>query len=120
MRCRVGRGLTHTASGRKLSYGALASAAAKQPVPSLDSVKLKDPKDYKIIGTSVPGVDSPKIVKGEPIFGIDMVVPGMLYAVFQKCPVFAARSPAPISTSSARCLACAMPSSSTAAAISPA
>jgi isoquinoline 1-oxidoreductase beta subunit len=78
----------HKASGRKASYGALASAAAKVPVPNLDSVKLKDPKDYTIIGHSVLGVDSPKVVKGEPLFGIDTVVPGMLYAVFQKCPVF--------------------------------
>jgi isoquinoline 1-oxidoreductase subunit beta len=78
----------HKASGRTLSYGALASAAAKVPVPSLASVKLKDPRDYKIIGHSTPGVDSPKVVKGEPLFGIDTVVPGMLHAVFQKCPVF--------------------------------
>ncbi len=78
----------HKASGRTLSYGALASDAAKVTVPNLDSVKLKDPKDYTIIGHSIPGVDSPKLVKGEPIFGIDTVVPGMLYAVFQKCPVF--------------------------------
>jgi len=78
----------HAATGRMLSYGALAAAAAKQPVPNLVSVKLKDPQDYKIIGHSVPGVDSPKLVRGEPIFGIDTVVPGMRYAVFQKCPVF--------------------------------
>jgi isoquinoline 1-oxidoreductase beta subunit len=78
----------HAASGRKLRYGALAAAAAKLPVPNLNSVTLKDPKDYKIIGHSIPGVDSPRIVKGEPMFGIDTVVPGMLYAVFQKCPVF--------------------------------
>src|ERR1035437_9359914 len=78
----------HKASGRTLSYGALAAAAAKLTVPNLNSVKLKDPKDYKIIGHSVPDVDSPLLVKGEPLFGIDIVVPGMLYAVFQKCPVF--------------------------------
>ena len=84
----VSGAVRHKASGRTLSYGALAAAAAKLPVPNLDSVKLKDPKDYKIIGHSIPGVDSPKLVKGEPMFGIDTVVPGMLYAVFQKCPVF--------------------------------
>ena len=58
------------------------------PVPDLTASKLKDPKEYTIIGQSIPGVDSPKLVKGEPLFGIDTVVPGMLYAVFQKCPVF--------------------------------
>ena len=78
----------HQPSGRMLTYGAVAAEAAQQPVPDLNSVKLKDPKDYKIIGTSIPGVDSPLVVKGEPLFGIDTVVPGMLYAVFQKCPVF--------------------------------
>ena len=87
--CETGSGaVRHMASGRRLSYGALAAAAARLPVPNLDSVKLKDPKDYKIIGHSIPGVDSPKLVKGEPLFGIDTVVPGMNYAVFQKCPVF--------------------------------
>lgn len=78
----------HQPSGRTISYGDLATAATKLPVPNLDSVELKDPKDYKIIGHSVQGVDSPKVVKGESLFGIDTVVPGMLYAVFQKCPVF--------------------------------
>jgi isoquinoline 1-oxidoreductase subunit beta len=78
----------HQPSGRTLSYGALAAAAAKLSVPNLDSVKLKNPKDYKIIGQSIPGIDSPKVITGEPLFGIDTVVPGMLYAVFQKCPVF--------------------------------
>jgi isoquinoline 1-oxidoreductase beta subunit len=81
----------HEASGRAISYGDLATAAAKLPVPDLGSVRLKDPKDYKIIGHSVPGVDSPKVVKGEPLFGIDTVVPGMRFAVFQKCPVFAGK-----------------------------
>ena len=73
---------------RALTFGSVAADAARLPVPDLDSVKLKDPKDYRIIGRSTPGVDSPRLVKGEPLFGIDTVVPGMLYAVFQKSPVF--------------------------------
>jgi len=78
----------HVPTGRVASYGMLASEAVTLPVPDLDRVKLKDPKDYKIVGQSIPGVDSPQLVKGAPLFGIDTVVPGMLYAVFQKCPVF--------------------------------
>jgi isoquinoline 1-oxidoreductase subunit beta len=87
--CETGSGeVRHIASGRKLSYGTLAARASKLPAPNLRNVKLKDPKNYRIIGHSIPGVDTPKIVRGEPIFGIDVAVPGMLYAVFQKCPVF--------------------------------
>ena len=78
----------HAPTGRTMTYGALAAKAATLHVPDLNKVTLKNPKDYKIIGHSTPGVDSPLLVKGEPLFGIDTVVPGMLYAVFQKCPVF--------------------------------
>jgi isoquinoline 1-oxidoreductase beta subunit len=82
----------HEASNRSLSYGELASKAATMPVPDLRSVKLKDPKDYKIIGTSTVGVETKDIVTGKPIFGIDVTVPGMLYAVFQRTPVLGGKA----------------------------
>ena len=78
----------HKKTGRSAGYGALAAAAATMPVPDLKSVTLKDPKDFQIIGQPIPGVDNEKIVTGEPLFGIDVEVLGMVYAVFQKCPVF--------------------------------
>src|ERR1700744_5482248 len=74
-------------SGRKLTYGQLAEKAASIPAPDVKTVTLKDPKGFKIIGNSVRGFDSPKIVKGQPIFGIDVTRPGMLYATIAQCPV---------------------------------
>ncbi len=87
--CTTANGVVfHAASGRKLGYGELAATAAALPAPDLKTVVLKNPKDFKIIGKSKRGVDSPRIVRGEPLFGIDVVVPGMRYAVFEKCPTF--------------------------------
>jgi isoquinoline 1-oxidoreductase subunit beta len=56
----------HLPSGRTLSYGALASEAATRPVPDVAAVKLKSPDEFRIIGHSIPGVDSPLVVKGAP------------------------------------------------------
>jgi isoquinoline 1-oxidoreductase beta subunit len=76
----------HRASNRRATYGELATKAASLTPPA--NAPLKDPKDFKLLGTRVPGVDNPKIVTGAPLFGIDVQLPGMLYATYTKCPVF--------------------------------
>ncbi len=87
--CRAGAGVVrHEPSGRKLGYGRLAAKAATLPAPDLKSVALQDAKDRTLIGKPVRGVDTPAIVTGKPLYGVDVKVPGMLYAVFEKCPVF--------------------------------
>jgi isoquinoline 1-oxidoreductase subunit beta len=78
----------HRPTDRSLSYGELAATAATLPAPDLNSVKLKEAKEYNIIGQPTPSVDIPDIVSGKPIFGIDFTMPGMLYAAYQKCPVY--------------------------------
>lgn len=78
----------HRASNRRATYGELTARAAAVPAPELESVPLKDPKDFRIVGTRIHNVDNRAIVTGQPLFGIDVTVPGMLYAVFEKSPVF--------------------------------
>ncbi|MBO0749662.1 MAG: xanthine dehydrogenase family protein molybdopterin-binding subunit, partial [Porphyrobacter sp.] len=82
--------VTNPATGKSLSYGELASEAATMPAPDLAKVPLKNEKDFVIVGKSVGGIDSPRIVKGQPIFGIDTKLPGMKYAAYERAPVFGA------------------------------
>lgn len=81
----------HAASRRSVGYGELATAAASMPLPDPAAVKFKNPQDYKIIGQRIPGVDLDAIVTGKPLYTSDMHLPGMLFAVFERCPVFAGK-----------------------------
>ena len=78
----------HTPTGRSLSYGELAFKAATMPPPDPKTLKMKDAKDYRIIGKNAANPDIKKIVTGKPLYGIDVNMPGMLYANYEKCPVF--------------------------------
>ena len=78
----------HRPTKRSLSYGQLVERAATLPVPNAKSVALKDPKEFKLLGKRIGGVDNLAIVSGKPLFGIDVKLPGMLYAVYEKSPVF--------------------------------
>lgn len=78
----------HRPSKRRLGYGQLVVAAAALPVPDARSVRVKDPKDFKLLGKRIGGVDNHAVVTGQPLFGVDTRLPGMLYAVYEKSPVF--------------------------------
>ncbi len=75
-----------TDNKKMLTYGELVAKAATLPVPA--KAPLKDPKDFKLLGTRVPNVDNAAIATGQRLFGLDVKQPGMLYAVLEKCPVF--------------------------------
>jgi isoquinoline 1-oxidoreductase beta subunit len=82
----------HAASSRELAYENLLEAAAGMPVPDPSDLKLKSrPEDFKLLGSFVPGVDNHKVLTGQPLFGCDVRLDGMLYAVFEKCPTFGGR-----------------------------
>ena len=76
----------HKSSGRRLRYGELVEAAATSKVP--ETAFLKDPKQFRLLGTSVPRLDTPAKLNGSAVFGQDVKVPGMLIAVVARCAVF--------------------------------
>ncbi len=89
---KVSKGVvSNPATGKTLTYGELASEAAGSTVPDLAKVALKDAKDFTIIGRKIGGIDSPRIVHGEPIFGLDTQLPGMVYAAYERAPVFGSK-----------------------------
>jgi len=79
----------HPASGRSIPYAELLEIAATLPVPEASELKLKSrPSEFKLLGKFIPGVDNQEIVTGQPLFGCDTRLEGMLYAVYEKCPNF--------------------------------
>ena len=81
----------HAATQRQWSYGELATAAAALSAPDLATVPLKSAAEFRIIGQPQRGVDTPKVVTGAPLFGIDVRLPGMLHAVFESAPAHGGR-----------------------------
>ena len=78
--------ITHGPSGRTTTFGSVAAEAADMAPPA--QIRLKDPKDWKLIGTRQRRLDVPDKVTGKPIYAIDVHLPGMLYAAIVQCPVF--------------------------------
>ena len=81
--------ILHAGSGKSATYGELAEAASKLEVPK--EPKLKDPKDFKLLGKNTQRPDIPLKSSGKAIFGIDVSVPNMVYASLAHCPVFGAK-----------------------------
>jgi isoquinoline 1-oxidoreductase beta subunit len=85
--CRAARSVvTHVPSGRRVSYGQVAEAAGKLPVPT--EVPLKDPKDWTIAGKPLLRLDTKDKLTGAQVYGMDLMLPGMLNAAIRDCPVF--------------------------------
>lgn len=85
--CTVSNGAVHHGSD-SLSFGELVESASKLPIPDFERVQLKKPEEFTIIGKTVPRKDIPMKTDGSAKFGLDVRVPGMVYAVVARCPVF--------------------------------
>ncbi|MET0218011.1 MAG: hypothetical protein ABW205_08820, partial [Burkholderiales bacterium] len=93
----------HRDSGRNLTFGQLAEKAGTMPVPK--DVALKKPGEFKLVGKSIPRVDTPSKVNGKAVFGIDVSVPDMLIATVVHCPVFGGK-PVSVDASQAKAEGC--------------
>jgi isoquinoline 1-oxidoreductase beta subunit len=80
--------IRHEASGRTTSYGKVAAAASKLPVPEFKGIKLKNPRDWKVAGQPLKRLDTADKVNGSKQYSIDLKLPGMVYAAIKACPVF--------------------------------
>ena len=80
--------ITHSASKRSIRYGKVAAAAAQLPAPDLKSIKLKEPKDWKIAGKPLKRIDTADKLDGRKVYAIDVQLPDMLNAAIRQCPVF--------------------------------
>src|SRR6516162_4974990 len=80
--------VTHTPSGRRTTYGALAARAARIALPDPSKIRIKGPSEFTLIGTEQKNLDVPLKVTGKAVYGIDVELPGMLYAAAVACPVF--------------------------------
>ncbi len=87
---RADKGVVHGPGGKSATYGSLAADASKLPVP--EKVALKDPKDFKIVGKRTKRLDTPGKVNGSAQFGIDVKLPGMVYATVLQCPVIGGKA----------------------------
>jgi len=79
--------IVHEPSGRSLGFGELVEDASSLPVPAAEELSLKDPADWRYVGTDVPITDGPDIVAGRATFGMDVVLDGMKFASVERCPV---------------------------------
>ena len=80
--------VVHEKSGRTASYGELIAVASKLPLPDQEKAELKNESEFQLIGHATPRVDIPAKVNGSAVFGLDVRVPDMLYAMVVRCPTF--------------------------------
>src|SRR5437660_7063010 len=80
--------ITHAKTRRRTTYGAIAARAARTPLPDPSKIKIKTPDQYTLLGTEQKSLDVPLKVTGEAVYGIDIRLPGMLYAAAKACPVW--------------------------------